>query len=163
QQGCNGGADDDPQSRAERPEGVVHVAITEEKLAGTGVVYDLQGTLLEACSCGVLCPCWVGEDPDGGMCDAIIAYHFDAGTVQGVAQHGPPAAVGDGVVLRGPQSDPGGLPDHVRGRGKIAREGVRRTRRAPAILVVAIGAAWALSIFAQTTGRAVLLNHGRLI
>jgi len=62
----------------------VHVAITEEKLAGTGVVYDLQGTLLEACSCGVLCPCWVGEDPDGGMCDAFIAYHFDAGTVRGV-------------------------------------------------------------------------------
>jgi hypothetical protein len=60
------------------------MAITEEKLAGAGVVYDLQGTLLEACSCGVLCPCWVGEDPDGGTCDAFIAYHFDAGTVRGV-------------------------------------------------------------------------------
>jgi hypothetical protein len=24
----------------------------------TDVVYDLEGTLLEACSCGVLCPCW---------------------------------------------------------------------------------------------------------
>ena len=34
-----------------------------------GVVYDLEGTLLEACSCGVLCPCWVGADPDGGACD----------------------------------------------------------------------------------------------
>ena len=62
----------------------MHMAITEEKLAGTEVVYDLQGSLLEACSCGVLCPCWVGEDPDLGTCDAFVAYHFDAGTVRGV-------------------------------------------------------------------------------
>ena len=47
-------------------------------------VYDLRGTRLEACSCGVLCPCWVGEDPDGGSCDALFAYHFDRGTIQGV-------------------------------------------------------------------------------
>ena len=53
-------------------------------MASAGVVYDLQGSLLEACSCGVLCPCWIGEDPDGGSCDAFIAYHFDHGTVRGV-------------------------------------------------------------------------------
>ena len=47
-------------------------------------VYQLQGTLLEACSCGVLCPCWVGEDPDQGDCKAFIAYHFDTGTINGV-------------------------------------------------------------------------------
>ena len=46
--------------------------------------YDLQGTLLEACSCGVLCPCWIGEDPDEGWCDAFNAYHFDRGTIRGV-------------------------------------------------------------------------------
>jgi hypothetical protein len=39
----------------------------------TEVVYELEGTLLEACSCGVLCPCWIGEDPDGGACDAFNA------------------------------------------------------------------------------------------
>jgi hypothetical protein len=50
----------------------------------TATGYRLQGTLLEACSCGVLCPCWVGEDPDQGTCDAFIAYHFDAGSVRGV-------------------------------------------------------------------------------
>ena len=60
------------------------MAITKEHEAATDVVYDLQGTLLEACSCGVLCPCWIGEDPDGGACDAFVAYHFDAGTVRGV-------------------------------------------------------------------------------
>lgn len=60
------------------------MALTEEKASGAGLAYDLEGTLLEACSCGVLCPCWIGEDPDGGTCDAFIAYHFDAGTIRGV-------------------------------------------------------------------------------
>jgi hypothetical protein len=46
--------------------------------------YRLEGTLLEACSCGVLCPCWIGVDPDGGTCDAFNAYHFDSGTIGGV-------------------------------------------------------------------------------
>jgi hypothetical protein len=50
----------------------------------TTVVYELEGTLLEACSCGVLCPCWIGEDPDGGACDAFNAYHFDRGTIGGL-------------------------------------------------------------------------------
>jgi hypothetical protein len=36
------------------------------------------------CSCGVLCPCWIGEDPDGGTCDAFNADHFDRGTIRGV-------------------------------------------------------------------------------
>lgn len=43
--------------------------------------YTLTGTLLEACSCGVLCPCWIGEDPDGGDCFAFNAYHFDRGRI----------------------------------------------------------------------------------
>jgi hypothetical protein len=46
--------------------------------------YQLEGTLLEVCSCDVLCPCWIGEDPDQGTCDAVVAYHFDSGTIDGV-------------------------------------------------------------------------------
>lgn len=46
--------------------------------------YELDGTLLEACSCGVLCPCWIGADPDGGTCAAFNAYHFDSGNIGGV-------------------------------------------------------------------------------
>jgi hypothetical protein len=46
--------------------------------------YQLHGTLLEACDCGALCPCWVGEDPDGGTCQALIAYNLSAGTINGV-------------------------------------------------------------------------------
>ena len=41
------------------------------------IVYDLEGSLLEACSCGVLCPCWVGEDPDGGTCDSALAWTIE--------------------------------------------------------------------------------------
>ena len=50
--------------------------------------YQLEGTLLEVCSCDVLCPCWIGEDPDQGTCDAVVAYHFDKGTIDGVDESG---------------------------------------------------------------------------
>jgi len=60
------------------------MTVTEDRPLATTAVYDLQGTLLEACSCGVLCPCWIGQDPDQGSCDAVPAYHFDAGTIRGV-------------------------------------------------------------------------------
>jgi hypothetical protein len=48
------------------------------------VVYDLEGTLLEACSCGVLCPCWVGADPYGGECNSFNAYKFDHGVINDI-------------------------------------------------------------------------------
>jgi len=32
----------------------------------------------------VLCPCWIGEDPDNGTCDTIVAWHFDKGSADGV-------------------------------------------------------------------------------
>jgi hypothetical protein len=47
----------------------------------TGIVYSLEGTLIEACSCNVNCPCWIGEDPDLGECFAIIAYGIERGQV----------------------------------------------------------------------------------
>jgi hypothetical protein len=50
----------------------------EEK---AGTVYSLEGTLIEACSCNVNCPCWIGEDPDLGECFAIIAYGIERGRI----------------------------------------------------------------------------------
>jgi hypothetical protein len=47
------------------------------------MAYQLEGSLLEVCTCNILCPCWVGEDPDGGTCDGLFAWHFDKGTVNG--------------------------------------------------------------------------------
>lgn len=46
--------------------------------------YRLEGRLLEVCSCNVLCPCWIGEDPDGKTCEAIAAWHIDSGTINGI-------------------------------------------------------------------------------
>ena len=48
----------------------------------TGTIYSFEGTLIEACSCGVNCPCWIGEDPDLGECFAIIAYGIERGTIR---------------------------------------------------------------------------------
>jgi hypothetical protein len=48
------------------------------------MAYHLEGRLLEVCNCRVLCPCWIGEDPDFGTCDTIVSWHFDKGTVDGV-------------------------------------------------------------------------------
>jgi len=47
------------------------------------MAYELEGTLLEVCTCDILCPCWVGEDPDNPTCDSIMAYHIDSGSVNG--------------------------------------------------------------------------------
>jgi hypothetical protein len=46
--------------------------------------YSVEGRLLEACSCGGPCPCWVGDDPDGGTCDTVICYRYDKGEINGV-------------------------------------------------------------------------------
>ena len=48
------------------------------------MAYQLEGTLLEVCSCNILCPCWVGEDPDNGTCEAIVGYHIERGAIEGV-------------------------------------------------------------------------------
>jgi hypothetical protein len=46
--------------------------------------YSVEGQLLEACSCGGPCPCWVGDDPDGGTCDTVVAYHYEKGHINDV-------------------------------------------------------------------------------
>ncbi len=46
--------------------------------------YRLEGKLLEVCNCEVLCPCWIGEDPDYGTCESILAWKFEKGEIDGV-------------------------------------------------------------------------------
>ena len=38
--------------------------------------FDLGNPELEVCTCNILCPCWVGEDPDNGDCQSIKAWHY---------------------------------------------------------------------------------------
>lgn len=60
------------------------MAQTQEATRKAEAGYLLEGTLLEACSCQILCPCWVGEDPDGGACYGMNAYCVRSGQVGGV-------------------------------------------------------------------------------
>ena len=68
------------------------------------MAYHLEGRLLEVCDCRVLCPCWIGEDPDNGTCDSVLAYHFDKGSVDGLDVTGRTVAIVShipGNVLKG--------------------------------------------------------------
>jgi len=50
----------------------------------TATRYHVEGRLLEVCTCNAICPCWIGDDPDGGTCESSLAWRVDAGTVEGV-------------------------------------------------------------------------------
>ena len=68
------------------------------------MAYDLEGRLLEVCDCNVLCPCWIGEDPDNGTCQSALAYHIDQGSIDGVDVSGRTYAIASfipGNVLAG--------------------------------------------------------------
>jgi hypothetical protein len=60
------------------------MATTQEAPATKAAGYRLEGSLLEVCSCETLCPCWIGEDPDYGTCQSVVAYHLDRGDIGGV-------------------------------------------------------------------------------
>jgi hypothetical protein len=57
------------------------------------MAYRLEGKLLEVCTCNVLCPCWVGADPDNGTCDGTLSWHIDKGDIEGVDVSGLTVAV----------------------------------------------------------------------
>jgi hypothetical protein len=78
--------------------------------------YQLEGSLLEVCSCDVLCKCWVGEDPDGETCEAIVAWHINQGVIQGVDVSGLTfVLLADipGNVLKGNWRVVAYVPDHA--------------------------------------------------
>jgi hypothetical protein len=59
-------------------------ATTSPTTVSESTRYEIEGRLLEVCTCGALCPCWVGEDPDGGTCDSVLAWAVDSGTIEGI-------------------------------------------------------------------------------
>ncbi len=66
--------------------------------------YEVEGRLLEVCTCNVLCPCWLGEDPDNGACDGLILWAVEKGTVNGTDVSGHALAIVchiPGNVLKG--------------------------------------------------------------
>jgi hypothetical protein len=68
------------------------------------MAYHLEGRLLEVCDCRVLCPCWIGEDPDNGTCESTQAWHFDKGSINGIDVTGRTIAAAfyiPGNILKG--------------------------------------------------------------
>ena len=103
------------------------------------MAYHLEGRLLEVCNCRVLCPCWIGEDPDYGTCDTIVAWHFDKGTIDGVDVVGPHDRDDRARARQHPagQLEGGGLPRRARIAGagggaarRVHRQAGRSGRRA---------------------------------
>lgn len=45
------------------------------------MTYRLEGQMLEVCSCDAICPCFSGRDPDGGVCEGILAFDIEQGSV----------------------------------------------------------------------------------
>jgi len=68
------------------------------------MTYQIEGDILEVCDCNVLCPCWIGEDPDNGTCRSALAYHIRSGAIDGIDVAGLTVAVAvfiPGNVLAG--------------------------------------------------------------
>jgi len=68
------------------------------------MAYKLEGSLLEGGNCDVLCPRWIGVDPDNGSCDSARAHHFGKGQIDGVDVSGLTLAFAvpiPGNVLKG--------------------------------------------------------------
>jgi hypothetical protein len=68
------------------------------------MAYNMEGDLLEVCNCDILCPCWVGENPDNGTCDSVMGYNVRSGNVNGVDVSGRTVALSvhiPGNVLAG--------------------------------------------------------------
>ena len=57
------------------------------------MAYEVEGKLLEVCTCNILCPCWVGEDPDGGTCDGLLVWMVEKGLIDGVDVSGHALAI----------------------------------------------------------------------
>lgn len=46
--------------------------------------YRLRGSFYEACDCFTVCPCWMGNNPDGGECTGVFAWEIDQGSIDNV-------------------------------------------------------------------------------
>jgi FtsP/CotA-like multicopper oxidase with cupredoxin domain len=46
--------------------------------------YQLHGLFYEACDCYTICPCWLGNSPDGDECTGVFAWEVERGSIDGV-------------------------------------------------------------------------------
>ena len=59
------------------------------------MAWQMDGTMLELCSCKAMCPCWLGPDekPDQGWCAGAIVVDIGKGSIDGVDVSGCRAAL----------------------------------------------------------------------
>ena len=65
------------------------------------LAWQAEGTLLEACSCSVPCPCNFGQEPTGGHCHTIYAYKLKKASYEGVNL--------DGLIIGGGEAEKGAV------------------------------------------------------
>ncbi len=63
--------------------------------------WEAKGTLFEACSCSVPCPCNFGQAPSRGFCHTVYAYRLKTARYNGV--------VLDGLIFGGGEGDKGAM------------------------------------------------------
>jgi FtsP/CotA-like multicopper oxidase with cupredoxin domain len=63
---------------------LLHEVETKAATGGGKSPYQLSGLFYEACDCYTVCPCWLGNDPDGGECTGVFAWEIEKGSIDGV-------------------------------------------------------------------------------
>jgi hypothetical protein len=61
-----------------------HVVAKRDAANRNEAPYRLRGSFYEACDCFTVCPCWMGNNPDGGECTGVFAWEIDRGLIDGV-------------------------------------------------------------------------------
>ena len=72
-------------------------ATQDSKPATPTLVWEATGTLFEACSCSVPCPCNFRQSPSRGYCHTVYAYHLKSAHFGAVQL--------DGLVIGGGEAD----------------------------------------------------------
>src|ERR1051326_6658093 len=69
---------------------LLHPAAARESTAARRgeVTWQAKGTLFEACSCSVPCPCNFGQSPSRGYCNTIYAYRLSTAKYEGITLDG---------------------------------------------------------------------------
>ena len=75
-----------------------HAQISPRLNARLDAAWTAKGTLFEACSCSVPCPCNFGQPPTRGFCHTVYAYRLKSARYEGVTLDGLVFGGGEGTA-----------------------------------------------------------------
>jgi hypothetical protein len=67
---------------------VLHQRVIESTREIIAMTWNVSGTYFEACNCEAACPCVFLSPPTEGECTAIVGWHIDDGSYDGVSVAG---------------------------------------------------------------------------